>query len=97
MVDRPAGSTTDDAVEVMGLSNLLHPDSHAGKLELIVRCRAHRYAATIEQVANGWALLLEDRQGAGQSTALDATRDASIVSALLAALDTSWLCERGED
>ncbi len=90
-MNRSPGARRDDAIEVNGISSLLHPDSHPGQLELTLRCNGYEYAATVVGVTSGWTLLLKDSQGTSYSSGLDTTQDAAIVSALLSVLNAAWL------
>jgi hypothetical protein len=92
-----ADAGIDDAVEVSGLSALLHPDQDEDLLELRICCKTQEYRASIEHIGDTWRLLLENAERSTREASLDATRDEAIVSALLAVLDAAWLRYHGED
>jgi len=100
-VDHSRGTTPEDALTVSGLSALLHPDrepsdSESHQLALTLRSNGDTYTATIVDMGDAWASVLEDTRG-GSRSGLDATQAAAIVSALLGALNTTWLHGRPDD
>ena len=99
-MDQPRAAIPQDAPTVSGLSALLHPDREPpgtkSRLDLTLRSNGDTYTATIVDMGDAWASVLEDTRG-GSRSGLDATQDAAIVSALLGALNTTWLHGRTDD
>jgi hypothetical protein len=96
-LDKHVSVTLQDAIEVRGMSALLHPETEPRHLVLILRCNGNTFTATILEVGNGWTLLLESTQGPTGRSELSETQDAAIVSALLGSLNITWLQDRKED
>jgi transcriptional regulator with XRE-family HTH domain len=79
----------DDTVETSGLSALLAAEPDMTHLELALRCKSHRYHATIQAAGSEWLLTLADDERATMPAMIGdvlVTREGGIVTAILEVL-----------
>ena len=81
----------NDAIEVIGLAAMLHPDGDLHQIKLTLRCNGRSYREAIDNAGESWSLMVDDLHGPMHASGSEATHVAAILSAMLEALDDSQL------